>query len=613
MLLRIVPPSQRLLMPAAKMLYALSKDSANDARFRHHGVLRPLLAACEALSVAVLAHAQQRQQQELELQHVTTALLYCSGCLKNVSADATNQKSLGRLHGIQGLAQVLAQQAAVAQASHAAAQSPPPPPPQQQQQLHRQREAAAQVCLQVTAILRNLAVAPANAALFAQQGGAALHALLSVLRVFADDQDVALNVTRCLSKLSAHPACQACLLCSGPQPPQPLQPPPPQAVAVLAGLLLRLEAATAAPKQLAAAVRAAYVLGNLTASCAEARSAVAGVPGVLDALPQLVLGLVQHRQAQQAEHKHTSAPAAAEAHAAADELVGKLLRLLANVAIDARAGAGLAAGQVTADALAAVLGSCQFEQHEEVVLNAVAAVTNLAFYDTPGSRVVAMDADALLLWLLPLLTSGSDEAAVGAARALGNVARAAPGARAALLLAAGAEPPAGGERRHAAAGPYVLRALAMLLDHSSWGVVGAVAGALVNVAGAPGAGAALRGAGLASALTRALQRACACLCAGGGDGGDDAAACGSGSSSPDAEQAVAASELLLQCVANMAAASAAAVSDAILGTQGPRCAEVSCGTEELAAFGRVVRVLRDTSKVALAEHVATRLSELWGV
>jgi hypothetical protein len=100
-LLNMTPASSNVLLPATKMLYGLSKDSSNDSRFRHHGVLRPLLRMAAGLST-VLEQQQQQQQQP----HVHTALLYCSGCLKNVSADATNQKSLGRLGGVATMAQV---------------------------------------------------------------------------------------------------------------------------------------------------------------------------------------------------------------------------------------------------------------------------------------------------------------------------------------------------------------------------------------------------------------------------------------------------------------------------------------------------------------------------
>lgn len=88
-----------MLLPAAKMLYGLSKDGSNDSRFRHHGVLRPLLQMAATLSAAL-----EQQRQPPQAAH--TALLYCSGCLKNISADATNQKSLGRLGGVATMAQV---------------------------------------------------------------------------------------------------------------------------------------------------------------------------------------------------------------------------------------------------------------------------------------------------------------------------------------------------------------------------------------------------------------------------------------------------------------------------------------------------------------------------
>jgi hypothetical protein len=99
MLLGITPAESHLLLPATKMLYTLSKDSSNDSRFRYHGVLRPLLHMTATLSGLL----EQRRQQ----QHTSTALLYCSGCLKNVSADGANQKSLGRLGGVMTMTQVL--------------------------------------------------------------------------------------------------------------------------------------------------------------------------------------------------------------------------------------------------------------------------------------------------------------------------------------------------------------------------------------------------------------------------------------------------------------------------------------------------------------------------
>jgi hypothetical protein len=73
----------------------------------------------------------------------------------------------------------------------------------------------------------------------------------------------------------------------------------------------------------------------------------------------------------------------------------KLLRVLANLSIDRTVGPALAAKQVTADALMAVVTGYQYAQAEELVLNATAALTNLAFYDTPSNKVSLTRAEGM--------------------------------------------------------------------------------------------------------------------------------------------------------------------------------------------------------------------------
>lgn len=58
----------------------------------------------------------------------------------------------------------------------------------------------------------------------------------------------------------------------------------------------------------------------------------------------------------------------------------KVLRLAANLAIHTDVGPQLAAQRPVADALLRVLGSHSVERGEELVLNAVCALTNLSFY-----------------------------------------------------------------------------------------------------------------------------------------------------------------------------------------------------------------------------------------
>jgi len=256
-------------------------------------------------------------------------------------------------------------------------------------------------------------------------------------------------------------------------------------------------------------------------------------------------------------------------------------------------------------------------------------------------QVLQMDADALLLSLLPLLTSGNEESMCEAARAVANMARASPAVRAALVVHEHRPPQPHDaaqvqqleeQSNHAAcqgltsqqvtAGPYVLKSLALLLDHSSWQVVCSTAGALVNLAALAEAGTVLSSVGLAPALVTALHRAQQVWCTGGEVRRVPTAAEEDGNSA-----CTQAAELLLQCMGNMATASADAVSYAVLGSSGARCAELSCSSEDLAAFSSVVGGLAtegaqgpDTCHDGVPERIRASakavelsLATLWGL
>jgi hypothetical protein len=250
-------------------------------------------------------------------------------------------------------------------------------------------------------------------------------------------------------------------------------------------------------------------------------------------------------------------------------------------------------------------------------------------------QVLQADADVLLVSLLALLTSGNEESMCEAAKAVGNLARASPAVRAQLVLCADTEqqarPLPGAQQQqqqqeqeqeqtvvggcigaqHVSAGPYVLQSLVLLLDHSSWEVVCSVAGALVNLAALPEAGAVLSRMELAAALTAALQRLQEAWEA------EQQQQQQQQQGQDDSLSMQAAAELLLQCVGNMAAASAAAVSEAILGSSGARCAELSCSAEDLAGFSRVLDQYAECGMpqavCQTAKAVQGRLAELWGV
>jgi hypothetical protein len=272
-----------------------------------------------------------------------------------------------------------------------------------QQQLQQRHEAAAQVCVQATAVLRNLAVHPGHAPLFVQQQGLPLNALLQLLPAFGAAGEVALNVSRCLSKLSLQEACREAMLqlqlphhcsllqhdgCSKDSHSGALLVATATAVPCLLQVLLKADAAESSQRPLV--LRVAFVLGNFTTFNPEARTAVADTPNALDGLLQLSLAVLHAAQEQQEQQQavitqQQSGSTGAGGLVAAEELLVKLLRLIGNTAIDETAGTALACSEAAVQLMIGVLQEYEFEQQEELVLNAVAALTNLVFYQEPNT------------------------------------------------------------------------------------------------------------------------------------------------------------------------------------------------------------------------------------
>jgi len=146
----------------------------------------------------------------------------------------------------------------------------------------------------------------------------------------------------------------------------------------------------------------------------------------------------------------------------------KLVRLLANVAISPDVGDILGSSSAVVDPLLDMLGAKRIGDSEELVLNAVAAVTNLLFYDGPSNLLFLEENKQLLCRLFRplLLESYNVEALVETARALGNLSRHA-------------------DARKCMSGLRLDEILVILLDHEERDLVFYVCGALVNLAADP--------------------------------------------------------------------------------------------------------------------------------
>jgi hypothetical protein len=202
-----------------------------------------------------------------------------------------------------------------------------------------------------------------------------LSALMQALESYPTEEELVLNISRCLSKLSSDTRCLNAL------------------EAAPNALLVLLRMAELHHSRAPVLLRIAFVLGNATSHSAQARTVLGDDLHARDTLVRL---LVLQFDAVAAAAAATGCLVDAGGHlqsmggtnasttsAEAEEACVKLLRLLANLAMHDPAGRALAASVDLAGVLVQLLGSCSFERSGELVLNAVAALSNLAFYWKP--------------------------------------------------------------------------------------------------------------------------------------------------------------------------------------------------------------------------------------
>jgi len=179
-------------------------------------------------------------------------------------------------------------------------------------------------------------------------------------------------------------------------------------------------------------LRSTFVLGSLTAKSDKTRivfmfncEGATLLPALLGRYwkkdRQLAMLEAEKSKEEEEEKKNT-----VSAKKECDAVLVKLVRLVANVALSPSCGTMAAASSAVVEPLMDMLGCKKIEENEELVLNVVAAITNLLFYDVP-SNILLSDADnkRLLCRLFRplLLESYNTEAQMEAARALGNLSR----------------------------------------------------------------------------------------------------------------------------------------------------------------------------------------------
>ncbi|KDO33447.1 hypothetical protein SPRG_02254 [Saprolegnia parasitica CBS 223.65] len=372
---------------AAKLLFLQSKDPTNDDHFCHVAVVETL--------VGVLSDASSSKKGPLPMQ----LLIYVAGTLKNASSTTRMVSLLATNGAISILKAIL--------------------------HLHVRHDGSrggenpvAQLLVQVTAILRNLAVHKSCHKQFWHWH--VTEALCALLPLYPSHLELMLNISRVLSKLTLHEAGRS-----------PINKSPD----ILGDLVALLDlSSSGAPHRFQAAllVRLCFVLGNLTASNEKNRKLLAVSHRAVSILVRTLqqygrLYMQQSSSTKRAPHdtdEDDDDDEEDEDDESMDVLV-KLMRLLANISINATAGA-IAAASPGLDCLFELLSHATQCGHDELQLNIVSCLTNLSYYASPtesAPNVVTTHRIELATALCAGLVDPNDEMVIEAARALGNLAR----------------------------------------------------------------------------------------------------------------------------------------------------------------------------------------------
>lgn len=460
-----------------KLLFMLSKDSANDRAFCS---IRYVEAALDAISSTSVAASTRRGSSDSRdedagilldpsiLLFPMKTLIYVAGTLKNLSSGAEERmlKLLATHRCIPILSETLLwRRADSGQDAGVASKN------------------IAQLLVQTTGILRNLSASKSNSKQFLEARISAR--LCAVIPDFMKHQELMVNVSQILSKLTLHERPRAQINET------------PENVGHLVALVnpkrnAWLSSIDHPPQQQAGEsksqdilfVRVFFVLGNLCASNDRNREAIAfkhhGVGVMLHVLQFYGLRYIGSQDSSRATGSGGDDAATSVSEQTVEILV-KLVRALANIAINTDIAAELNARQELA-VLPDLLRHALDFGDEELMLNAVSFVTNLSFFHCGQSSrqqpakgeamedeseaddgFVAQHRLEIAAVLARILLDPNEEAVLEAARTFGNLSRHAD------VLAFMRE-------------RKVLDCFVLLLDHSSREIVFAVCGVLMNAA-----------------------------------------------------------------------------------------------------------------------------------
>ncbi|NXF82743.1 ARMC2 protein, partial [Sclerurus mexicanus] len=355
------------LLSACKLAFKICRNEKNDYIVQNDRLLGCLL---EVL-------------RNEDLQKNNEALLYCMGAIKFMSGNAVLLNEMVNKGAVEMLLQLMKQINSI-------------------KENDTYFSNLGHLLVQLTATLRNLAdLPPARCQLLC---GGAVSELCVALEQRGGDKDVCTYIVRMLSKLSSYnDFCAALADCS-------------RCYILFLALLNKHQ------KQQDLVIRIIFILGNLTAKNNQAREQFFKEKESVNTLTSLFQTYYEldfnaqtwHHDREGRGKNHLKHPSEAE-----DVLI-KLIRVLANLSIHPSVGAALAATHRVVELLVAVLEYKSIDDCEELVINAATTINNLSYYHVESSAVQDKKLHIAEM-LLKLLMSDNMDGVVEAVRVFGNL------------------------------------------------------------------------------------------------------------------------------------------------------------------------------------------------
>ncbi|XP_069830910.1 armadillo repeat-containing protein 2 [Dendropsophus ebraccatus] len=359
--------SGKNLLNICKLVFKISRSENNDCLFQNDNMMGVLLDVL----------------QNEDAQANSEAFLYCLGTIKFLSGNTMLLNELLKKQAVEILVELMKQIIRLNTIPENTSLN------------------MSHLLVQLTATLRNLADLSQSRPKFLATN--ALMELCVLLEHYIQDKDICINISRILSKLSLyHDCCLALADCSN-------------CYATFLSVLNRH------PNKQDLLVRIVFTLGNLTAKSDTARKQFYELEGSIKTLLRLLHTYCDlDKKAQSALSSAKEKPKGQNQPTEVEDILIKIVCLLANLSVHPKVGEELAADQNCVLLLMQILGYKSIDECEELVINTLAAFSNLSYYQNDSSVITSRRIEISNL-LLPLMLSTNMEGMLEATRVYGNL------------------------------------------------------------------------------------------------------------------------------------------------------------------------------------------------